>query len=667
MRQILKASILAAAIARATFAQPLVAPTPEPVGSARGENWNDYNITNSFETGYRFADIFGNRGKYRSDENYRNGVRLLGSSFSANSKDGHGGIFDEILLNTQGLGGDPYESASLRIQKNGLYRYDMLWRLNEYYNPGLAISLGEHFRNTSHRLQDHDFTLFPQAKIQFRFGYSRNTQDGPALSTVQLFNSRGDVFTPFMNVKRLYNEFRIGNDIELWGFRFSWLHAWDNFKEDSTFLSGGAQPNPPGANLLTSLNRVDPSHGNSPFWRGNLHGERKHWATNARISYVGAQRAFAQDENALGISRSAVQLQTVVSGNASRPTTAGDFSISIFPTERLTITNNTSVYTTRITGQSLFNQFNNATSVEDVLFFQFLGIRTVTNSTDINYRVSPMVSLFGGYHYAMREIRSSELLGFPEFPGPLEGITTAQNDHINSGVAGLRLKPLKPLTITLDSEISFANHPFTPIADRNFHALRGRAQYKAKSLLLSAAYRQDYNTNSVSLSVHSSRARNYSFNASFAPRNWFSFDAGYSKLHLNSVSGIDFFANGQDVTGLNSIYVSNLHAANLGARFAIRKNADLYLGYTITRDTGDGRAAPVPPGTADPATLLLSSAQTFPLNYQSPLARLSVRLSPKVRWNVGWQFFNYHEDFQLFPVTQNYHAHTGYSSVLWAF
>src|SRR5260370_18524408 len=156
MRQTIQASIVLAAIALAAFAQPPVAPTPETVGRARGENWNDYNITNSFETGYRFADIYGNRGKYRSDENYRNGVRLLGSSFSANSKDGHGGLFDEVLLNTQGLGGDPYESASLRIQKNGLYRYDMLWRLHEYYNPGLTISLREHFRNTSHHLQDHD-------------------------------------------------------------------------------------------------------------------------------------------------------------------------------------------------------------------------------------------------------------------------------------------------------------------------------------------------------------------------------------------------------------------------------------------------------------------------------------------------------------------------------
>src|SRR5207245_7832383 len=110
----------------------VLAPTPETVGSARGENMGGYNIVNSVETGYRFADISGNRGKYRSDENFGNGVRLLGGSLSMNSKNGHGGLFDEILLNTQGLGNDPYEYASLRIQKNKLYRYDMLWRLNEY-------------------------------------------------------------------------------------------------------------------------------------------------------------------------------------------------------------------------------------------------------------------------------------------------------------------------------------------------------------------------------------------------------------------------------------------------------------------------------------------------------------------------------------------------------
>ena len=144
-------------------------------------------------------------------------------------------------------------------------------------------------------------------------------------------------------------------------------------------------------------------------------------------------------------------------------------------------------------------------------------------------------------------------------------------------------------------------------------------------------------------------------------------DAGYNKLHLDSVSGIDFFAAGQFVQGLNSVYISNVHAANLGVRFTIAKKADLYVGYTITRDAGDGRSAPAPLESTDPTVLLLYPAQTFPLNFQSPLARLSIRLSQKMRWNVGWQFYNYHEDFQIFAASQNYHANTGYTSVLWSF
>ena len=95
--------------------------------------------------------------------------------------------------------------------------------------------------------------------------------------------------------------------------------------------------------------------------------------------------------------------------------------------------------------------------------------------------------------------------------------------------------------------------------------------------------------------------------------------------------------------------------------------SDLYLGYSITKDTGDGRASAVPAGTTDPIQILLDSVQTFPLTYQSPLARLSIRISPKVRWNAGYQYYGYAEAFGLLGYYQNFHAHTGYTSVLWSF
>ena len=131
------------------LAQQVAAPTPDQAGSPRGENTGDYNVMDSFETGYRFAVVDGSVGTYRSDVNYGNGIRLLSSSLSVNSRDGHGRWFDQIVLTTIGLGNDPYQSVTLRVEKNKLYRYDMLWRLDDYYNPGLPVAGGLHLMDTT--------------------------------------------------------------------------------------------------------------------------------------------------------------------------------------------------------------------------------------------------------------------------------------------------------------------------------------------------------------------------------------------------------------------------------------------------------------------------------------------------------------------------------------
>ena len=194
-------SILGAVI---TLAQQPVAPTPDRVGSPRGDSWSDYNVVNSFEAGYRFSTVGGNIDQYRSAVNYGNGIRLLGSFFSMNSKDGHGHLFDEIVITTQGLGNDPYQSATLRVKKNRLYRYDLSWRLNNYVNPGLTTdgAGGQHLLDTQYRMQDHDLTLLPESNLKFFLGYTGSVQDGPAYSSIQLFDSRGAIYPLFADIRR---------------------------------------------------------------------------------------------------------------------------------------------------------------------------------------------------------------------------------------------------------------------------------------------------------------------------------------------------------------------------------------------------------------------------------------------------------------------------------
>src|SRR5262249_55575460 len=156
-------------------------------------------------------------------------------------------------------------------------------------------------------------------------------------------------------------------------------------------------------------------------------------------------------------------------------------------------------------------------------------------------------------------------------------------------------RPVKPFTINVDGEVGRANYPLTPIADKNYHSINGRAQYRTRKVQLSAVYRQQYNLNSSSpVTADSAASRQDSADGSGAPIPWFTLDASYSKLHLDSQTGLQFFASTtsrpQLQTGYESLYRSNIHAGSLTARFAVLKRADVLVGYSITKDPSEGRA-----------------------------------------------------------------------------
>lgn len=654
-------------LAALAFAQPPVAPANEQTGALRGENSGDYNVIDSFELGYRWATIGGDGGMYNSTVNYGDGIRLLSSSLTVQSRDGHGKLFDHLLITTQGLGNDPYQSAILRIEKNRVYRYDMMWRLTNYVDPAATISFGEHAIDTTRRMQDHDFTLFPDGRYKLFLGYSRNLETGPALTTIQLFNSQGDEFPLFANVHREVNEYRLGGEVHLLGLRLNVMHGWEDYKENSpeSLNSPSAGNNPNDATTLTSFQSTQPIHGTSPYWRVGLFGEgKKLWSVNGRFTYVAGKQAFALDELSAGTDFRGTpsQLQVVTQGNADRPALTANLTLSIFPMTHLVFTNQTSFSNIRMVGDSYFTEIENGTIVSPTLPFQYLGIQTFSNTTDLMYHPTKWLSIHGGFEYSDRHISSVQGQGDPGDPAPNQPAYD-QSDQLKAGTLGFRLKPVKPLTISVDAEVGRENHPIYPISDGNYQAFRARVEYKTKLFRVGAYGKSDYNINSDMLTSFASHARQYGADGSWVPNSWFSVDASYTKLHLNTLGGINYFLLGADVTGESSYYVSNIHSANLGARFTFLKRADLYAGYSHVQDVGDGRATPDGAGiySALPA---FEAVQTFPLRYLSPQVRLSIRITPKLRWNAGYQYYGYREQFS---AAQDYRANTGFSSLAFSF
>jgi hypothetical protein len=658
-------------LALAAFGQTPVAPTPESVGSARGENTRGYNVLHSFETGYRWASVGGNYGRYRSDVNFGNGIRLLGSSLRVNSREGRGRFFDEISLTTGGLGNDPYQSASLRVEKNRFYRYDMSWRLNEYFNPALTVAGGLHLMDTRRRFQDHHLTLFPQSGFKLFAGYTRNTQTGPALSTVQLFDPRGDEFPLLAGIDRRRSEYRLGAEIPIRRFTLNVLRGWDRFEDDTplrvtSFERGN---NPADNTTLSSLRRREPYQGNSPYWRLALFRTTRRFAMNARYTNVSGRRDFLFDEVAVGTDRvnAARNRQILVAGSGSRPVVTGALNLTVTPAERLTLTQHTSFHNTRMDGNGAYRELENNLAGAAILDFQFLGIRGIQTLTDATVTVNKAFGIYGGYHYSTRRIQSRQ---GQRFDNLTEAAGFEQDNRIHSGLGGVRLRPVKGFTIQFDAEIGRADRPFYPISEKNYHALNARAQYRTRSALLTVSTRTLYNNNSVTLFSHSSRSRQYAYDASWSPTARLSFEAGYSKLHLDTNTGLAYFAASQLIESQRSFYISNVHAGNLGIRLQFHKRVDFHAGYSIVKDTGDGRSAGAvlaPAAATDTiGRQAFFVAQTFPLWFQSPSARLSVLLRNKLRWNAGYQNYGYREDF--FALThQNYRAHTGYTSLLWSF
>ena len=145
-------------------AQQQPTPSPSPKAAAKPsqqkpaaseeQKLGNYNIVSSIEIGVRGLSVSGSDDKYRSDLNYKPGVRLFDSSFLLRSKDQKGLLFDDFLVNTSGWGGDPSGYTRVNVEKTGLYRFDANFRRVKYFNNLTNLALNQHTYNTRHQFAD---------------------------------------------------------------------------------------------------------------------------------------------------------------------------------------------------------------------------------------------------------------------------------------------------------------------------------------------------------------------------------------------------------------------------------------------------------------------------------------------------------------------------------
>jgi hypothetical protein len=694
--------------------QTAATPSPSPQKSAdaktqspaakAADTMGDYAVTSSVEFGYRGLKVDGDLNKYQSDLNYKAGPRLFDSSLLLKAKDGKdGGLFDTILVTSTGWGADPYGHMRISAENSKWYRFDGQYRrfryfnfLNNFANPNFATRptdpvTGQHGYDTRQQIGDFDLTLLPKnERVRFNIGFSPERYSGPAYTT---YHSGGDDFMLLSNLRSRSNDFRVGADWKLGPVNFSLLQGFRRFREDSTIDLNGRNlgDNPALSNaLLTSFHRNEPVRGHVNFTRFSAHTLiAKRLDMTGRLIYSSATTNFGFVESfagnnwntrvtgALNPPNILTLGQYNLTGNGKRPNTLGDFGATYMATNKLRISNTFRVETFQINGGDLYGAAfflsrTNGTATAPVLINNFsvykvTKYRKLQDTIEGDYQFNEHYSAHFGYRYGSRRIEEI-LSGFglnANLPAALTPEDVIERNHTDAFFGGFKARPVKNWTVYFDAEHGTADNVFTRVGNYDYTNVRARSRYAPThnlSFNLAVITRNNSNPSAIDgVSLQDFgvdvRSRVFSSSIDYAPTSRLSFSGGYSYNRADSDAVVDYFFNSVRHPNGHSLYFMRNNFFFLDTVAQVAPHVTFYAAYRINKDTGQGDRRADPTGT--PGFLITS----YPMSYQSPEGRLSIRLNRRLDWNLGYQYYNYNESPLVSVRPQNYHAHMPYTSL----
>ena len=672
--------VLVVCAATASSQQSSPSPATNNASANSDHKLGNYNVISSFEIGVRGLSVSGNDNKYRSDLNYGNGVRLFDSSFFLRSRDGSARAFDEFLVNTSGWGGDPHGSTRVSVEKSGIYRFDTNVRRSRYFNALASIAnplnapVGQHTSNTRHNFSDFDFTGLPENdKLKFYIGYSRDTREGPGTTTARF---GGDEYAIDLNSDTRANNFRAGIDAELLGFDLSLLQGARYFKDNSssTVTLTNQGNNTVNTSRIDQLFREVPTQGTHFFTRFSAHRLfAKKLDFTGRFIYLSGRSRYALFEQVTGRLANgnlAVPQTATASGEAKRPSSIGDIGLTFLATSKFRLSNTFRFDNFRINGeeplldvlrQRTFAGVPLATVTTTSFFARTTNYRRFMNTIEADYQFSPSYSVHAGYRFTDRHIELSHL----DRTTTLATRSEEVDNQTHAAIFGFKARPVKAWTIYFDGEHGDADSVFTRLANNDFTNFRLRNRINANSrIALNFSVITKDNTNPADVITSPNvpfgtppdaldvnvKSRHFSSSIDWTPNSAFSLSSGYTHMRVTSIAGILLPISGQRRVG-ESQYFSRDNFFFFNVFVKPTSRVTLYAGYHINKDNGQG-------DRVSPSNVVL--IDSYPMSFQSPEARLTLKLNRVLDWNVGYTYFHYKDQF--FPV-QNYHAHLPYTSL----
>lgn len=701
---VLSAGLSLAVVLTATTLSFAQTPTPSP---------NErFSVNSSVEFGARGVDVNGDTDKYRSDLNYHAGFRVFDSSIFIRDNSKGTKAFDTALVTTSGWGSDPQGSFRISMNRAGSYNFDANVRRVRYFNDlnthvvtwSQPVSTGsQHAMDTLHHFGDFDLTVFPEREnFRMRFGYSFNHTDGPGLSfsTIRFPASSSDEFQVNSTIRSTSQDFRAGVEGKLLGFNLGFTYGHRNFQDKTQFFVDTFNPGDNPATTTASINslrRLMPTKGTTDF--GNFYVQRTFAKTldfTGRFIYAESNSNTTQSDTISGRASATgniIVLDAITApGKAKRPQARSDVGVTWRATDKLRVSNTFTFDQFSLAGEGRLTELLQRTTstggpVPDLLTTLFGSRDTAyTRFSDLvegDYQVNRMFAFNIGYRYTHRRVSADSL--DISTAGAITVGTDLFSNTTHSVIAGMKIKPYKNWSIYADVERGTSDNVFTRLANNKVFNFRVRsvANLKNVSFSVSAIIKNNDNPGTSTAvagipateTIADTKIRIFSGSVDWTPMSRFSLSSGYTYNQQTSIVDIILPVGAPDFpTSAYRFGTSFYYLRDSYFFFDVTahpmKRISFYASYRLDNDTGQGDRVVTRPQD------IISS---YPIRFHTPEARLAIKLTRNIDWNVGYQYYSYRERQYINPFAstsptssillpqgiapQNYMAHLPYTSL----
>ncbi len=451
--------------------------------------WAEYGEKGSwhggFMVGYRIVDVDDGEEKFKEDIHLDDGARLFNLNFDLAPGEELRDFVDQVNLDMNNYGGDPFETLRLAIRKYGNYTFNYNRTKSDYFIPGESGEEGTIYfsKFDFERVRDTatlDIRLSKAAKCNL--GFERYTKDGE--STVMMDIER-DEFELLSPIDESLNEY--------WGgFEYAWdkvtlvleerIHDYENASE--IFLPGfseGEDPTDPATLDFLFLDQpydfLDFQHTARVLAYPN---ERLTVKASASVHDLKQDMDVSEESQGIDYDENPFTTDISGSGDMDRDTQLLDMDVSYLLTERLAL----------IAGA----RYQDLDQDGDLTFGPDLGesdweIETWGADAGLEVHVSQTLTVSGGVRHETRDVDASWYHA---------GDLVEQHEETEHDGYFLEAgwHPLRDLRVMAGFEDSSYDDPYAMSSPTDRQMYRIRAQYGGgEGFSISGAYRLTSNEN----------------------------------------------------------------------------------------------------------------------------------------------------------------------------